>query len=179
MQEKKRKQKKILQGESVPDLVHLYSSLIIVFFISSLILFSVIWFSDTYVGQFYRKWINLGFGFRSGMSGIYKSEICNRRVCFRDMHIHISIMFLNFTTVIIFRASYFVCARFPCCVNWLFSPRSTEKSVCKFRQKLPVLLTFSAVEKVATHFWFSACFKLTEMVQQLPVSNYSWKASER
>lgn len=146
---------------------------------SSMILFSVFWFSDTYVGNFYRKRINLGFGFYSAMSGIYKSEIYNRRVCFRDMHIHINITFLNFTTVLIFRASYFVCARFPYCVNWLFFPWSTEKSVRKFRWKLPVLLTFSAVENVATQVWFSACFKLTEMVQLSPVSNYSWKASKR
>lgn len=42
------------------------------------------------------------------MSGIYTSEIGNRGGCFRDMHIHISITFLNFTTIFVFRPSYFV-----------------------------------------------------------------------
>lgn len=129
---------------------------------SFLKLFSVLWFSDTYVGNFYWKWINLGFGSHSAMSGIHKSEICNRRVCFRDTHIHISIKFLNFARVLIFGASYFVCARFPYCVHWLFFLWSTEKSVCKFRWKLSMLLTFSAVGNVATQFWFSAWSKLTE-----------------
>lgn len=146
---------------------------------SSLILFSVLCFSDIYIVNFYRKWINLGFGFHSAMSGIYKSGTSNRRVCFRDMQIHISVTFLNFTTVLIFIASYFVFARFPYSVSCLSFQWRTEKSVCKFRQKLPVQLTFSAVENVATQFWISACFKLREMVQLPPVSNYSWKVSKR